>query len=534
MVQWAAAPETREQLVLFTQCLDNAIARDHTVRLLDELLGRVSWTDWERTYHGVLGQPPIHPRILCSVILYGMLTQVRSSRKMEEALRVRLDFRWLVSGRTIDHTTLSEFRRKHPDELKGLFIKVCQVARELGFLNLQRLGYDATRVRANNRRSGTRTAEELKKERGELAAKFDELNRQSEVEDTQDEELFEAGSTHVLPAELQDQRRRLEQLDAALKELDRLAEEGRSVPQRIPVTDLESRVMPNKDGGHAPNYTPFATVDIDSGMIVDEDVLNVINEDGYLIPSIRSVQQNFQLTEPSDEGAESSTAVTRPLIVMTDSLNGTGANLAACEAGQINLISPCLTPDPATNPALRSDPTQPVPESQWDQLPTHTIKKGAPPQLDKSAFVYDAQRDCYWCPMGQPMKNKGTTSEKSGSGRRYRTRYKAEPSACADCPLRSRCVYGNADSRQINREQYEEHRERHAAKMARPESKDLYKLRRHAGERPFAMIKQYFGLRQFLLRGLDRVRTEWCWATTAFNLHRLMSLICARPGPQPN
>ena len=40
--------------------------------------------------------------------------------------------------------------------------------------------------------------------------------------------------------------------------------------------DLDARVMPNKDGGYAPNYTPLATVDIDSGLIVAADVLNAI------------------------------------------------------------------------------------------------------------------------------------------------------------------------------------------------------------------------------------------------------------------
>ncbi|MCK4341782.1 MAG: hypothetical protein KAY37_15300 [Phycisphaerae bacterium] len=31
------------------------------------------------------------------------------------------------------------------------------------------------------------------------------------------------------------------------------------------------------------------------------------------------------------------------------------------------------------------------------------------------------------------------------------------------------------------------------------------------------MLKQILGLRQFLLRGLDKVKTEWLWACTAFN-----------------
>jgi hypothetical protein len=56
--------------------------------------------------------------------------------------------------------------------------------------------------------------------------------------------------------------------------------------------------------------------------------------------------------------------------------------------------------------------------------------------------------------------------------------------------------------------------------------------RREVAERPFAVIKQQFGARLFLLRGLDKVRTEWRWLTTAFNLTRLMSLWPSRAGPE--
>jgi transposase len=519
MTQWATAPASRDQLVLFSESLDSAIPPGHTVRLLDSILSRLSWTHWEQRYHTSLGQPAIHPSVLASVLLYGMLTRIRSSRGLEDAIQVRMDFRWLVSGRTIDHSTLSKFRHRHSKELKRLFILVCQAAREAGFLKLQQLGYDGTRVRANNRRSGTRTPEVLEKERQGLATEFDKRIRELDAEDSRDEELFESDSSQKIPAELQDQQQQIDRLDAILQDLTRLEDEGRNVPKRVPITDHESRVMPNKEGGHAPNYTPLATVDIASGMIVDADVLNVVNEDGHLLSAVQSVRENFSL-DPSVE-----------LMIMTDSLNSTGANLAASEEHKINIISPCPIPDAATNAALRADPTQPVPPSEWDRLPVRTVKAGGPTQLDKSAFVYDAQRDCYWCPQGQPMEKAGTTSEKSGSGRRIRTRYQAAPSACAGCPLRDRCVLGKAESRQINREQYEEHRERHAVKMAQPASQDLYKLRRHPGERPFAVIKQQFGLRQFLLRGLDRVRSEWLWAATAFNLQRLMSLIMIRAGP---
>jgi len=521
MTRWAGSVQ-RDQLVLFTESLDKAIPAEHTVRILDEILGQLDWSDWEAAYHDRLGQPAIHPRILAGVLLYGLLTRVRSSRSLEEALNVRLDFRWLASDRRIDHTTLSEFRRNHPTELKDLFTRICQIAREMGFLNLQRLGYDGTRVRANNRRSGTRTVSELQQERDELAAKFESLTSQAEAEDARDDEFFESGGAHALPRDLRSQQARLAKLDATLRTLAQVDQEGGTVPKRVPTTDLEARLMPNKEGGFAPNYTPTATVDIDSGLIVGADVLNDINEDGQLVPSIVEVRNQFGISS------------TESITAMADGLNGTAANLAACVAENINLISPCEIPDAATNPALRADPTQPVSPADWNRLPIHTInRQDKQTQLDKNAFVYDEERDCYWCPMGQPLKKFKKTSEQNAHGRRTRFRYQAEPAACEGCPLRDRCLSNQAKSRQISREENEKYREDHARKMATQEAQDLYKLRRHPGERPFAIIKQQFGMRQFLLRGLDRIKTEWQWAVTAFNLHRLISMLRIRAGPEP-
>ena len=99
-------------------------------RMLDEILARIDWSPWEAGYDRTRGQPPIHPRVLAGVILYGLLTRIRSSRVLEEALSVRLDFRWLAEGRSIDHTTLSTFRKQHPEALKNLFVQIGLVARE--------------------------------------------------------------------------------------------------------------------------------------------------------------------------------------------------------------------------------------------------------------------------------------------------------------------------------------------------------------------------------------------------------------------
>ena len=49
----------------------------------------------------------------------------------------------------------------------------------------------------------------------------------------------------------------------------------------------------------------------------------------------------------------------------------------------------------------------------------------------------------------------------------------------------------------------------------------------HIGETPFAIIKSIFDVRRFLLRGLEKVRTEWRWVCTAYNLKKLMTAIAA-------
>jgi transposase len=522
MTQWSAAPQPRDQAVLFTQRLDDALPPDHTVRMLWEILERLDWSLWEARYHGRLGQPPIHPRVLAAVLLYGLLTRIRSSRRLEEALQLRIDFRWLAEERRIDHSTLSEFRRKFAAELKQLFVQVGLVARELKLLSLEQLAFDGTRIRSNNRRSGTRTPQQLRELKAELARKFAEAEARGAQEDAQDQQLFGDGAAHRLPAELAELRQRQRCIDAALAELERVEQAGETTPSRLPITDPQSRVTPNKEGGFAPNYTPLATVDVSSGLIVAADVIAMTNEEHYLVAAVDEVQQQFDLAAPPPE-------------LLADGLLATGPNLEALEARQVTLYSPVPLPDSSKNPALRDDPSQAVPAAQWEQLPTTVVKPRSGekrPQLDKSAFVYDPPRDCYWCPQGRQLTPRQTTTEQNRGGQTVvRVRYKADAATCAACPLRELCMQPGAKQRQITRDQHEAHRESLARRMATPEGQAKYAKRRHAGERPFAVIKHQFGARRFLLRGLDQVRTEWRWLATAFNLGRLISLIRTRAGP---
>jgi hypothetical protein len=52
----------------------------------------------------------------------------------------------------------------------------------------------------------------------------------------------------------------------------------------------------------------------------------------------------------------------------------------------------------------------------------------------------------------------------------------------------------------------------------------LYALRKQIPEPVFGIVKSVMGFRQFLLRGIDKVRGEWRLVTMAWNLKRLFVL----------
>ncbi len=74
-----------------------------------------------------------------------------------------------------------------------------------------------------------------------------------------------------------------------------------------------------------------------------------------------------------------------------------------------------------------------------------------------------------------------------------------------------------------------------AHRFKTPEGKRLYALRKHTPEPVFGIIKSVLGFRQFLLRGLDRVRGEWnparrlagALVTMAWNMKRMFVLAVA-------
>jgi transposase len=61
-------------------------------------------------------------------------------------------------------------------------------------------------------------------------------------------------------------------------------------------------------------------------------------------------------------------------------------------------------------------------------------------------------------------------------------------------------------------------------RLATPQGKRLYALRKQTPEPVFGIIKSVIGFRQFSLRGLEKVRGEWSLVTMAWNIKRMCTL----------
>lgn len=271
LTYFADAPMDRSQILLFYPTLDDRIPADHPVRILDELADAFDYSEFEREYHGSRGQPPIPPQVIVKAWLYGYARGIRSSRRLEYAIGHNIDFLWLVQGWTIDHVTLAKFRAKFKTQIKTLFRQVGRFAAHAGLLQLLEVTFDGTRVKANNGRSETLTAEGIEARLAELSQEFERRLQESDREDERDDERLGTDATGppLTPelADLHERRKRLEQAKAAVEKLDRERQRGGKNPDRnpaqIPITDSDSRVMPNsvydaeQDVYHCPQGQPL-------------------------------------------------------------------------------------------------------------------------------------------------------------------------------------------------------------------------------------------------------------------------------------
>jgi transposase len=526
MVRFVEPVLDRHQHCFLRETLEESIPTDAPVRVFDFILDQHDWREWEAAYPGG-GRPAYPPREMCGLLIYGYSVGIRSSRALEHACRYSKDFIWLMSGRTPDHDTIASFRRQHLRQFKALFRTTVAACVEAGMVSMKHVAVDGSRVEANNGRGQTKTAEDLEQMLASIDARIEKIVAEAEAKDAQEDTLFGKENTpNDLPRELRDLKTRHAKLKQAYEKIQAkmtraMEVEGASAEQaarkRVPVTDPDSDVMKDKKGTFAPNYTPYVGTDSQTGVVVAEGVTNSHQDADHLQPALEEAK------------AATGQAVQQ---AQADSNYTTPDNVTYCETHDID---PCLAPvNSSLEPGKPAASAPPWPEGVPQQAP-HTdgstvdgtaLPRTSKGKLDKSAFTYDAESDCYTCPTGHPMPQVGTKKRRRKDRTTERRVYRC--SACAACPFRAVCT-SDAKGRTINRDEDEEFHARQAERMQDPQRRADYRKRRGTVEPVFGILKEAQRFRRSLLRGLAGVRGEWSLACAAFNLKKLARWIADHP-----
>ena len=128
-------PYTTKQILLFPQRIDENIAEDDPVRLVNGLIDQLDLTSFRKLYK-VAGRSPFHPRMMLKAVIYGYMNNVYSCRKIEERLLRDVHFIWLAGYEKPDFATINRFRNRVKKEINAVFTQVVLLLAERGFVSL--------------------------------------------------------------------------------------------------------------------------------------------------------------------------------------------------------------------------------------------------------------------------------------------------------------------------------------------------------------------------------------------------------------
>ncbi len=175
------------------------------------------------------GQRPYSPRMMTALILYAYCVGVFSSRKIERATYEDVAFRVLAGGTQPFFTTINQFRLDHRQALSALFLQVLKLCRKAGLGSLGRVALDGTKVKANASKHKAMSYERMKDDEKRLEAEIQRLMQAADTADREDDVRFGAGKNpEDLPAELERRETRLAKIREAKAALEREAAEARA------------------------------------------------------------------------------------------------------------------------------------------------------------------------------------------------------------------------------------------------------------------------------------------------------------------
>ena len=437
------------------------------------------------------GSRPYHPGMMTLLLLYGYCVGMPSSRRIEKATYEDVAFRVLSGGQHPDHTRISEFRRVHLKELAELFVQVLRLCQKAGLVKLGHVALDGTKEKANASKHKAMSYERMEKTEARLKEEIAELLRKAESVDEDEDDRYGRGRRgDELPDELTRREDRLKKIQQAKAELEaeaaaqarkraKQAQEAQEKAESEEVGEREeaARKHAEESAGRSRKAADQARAAAKkAGM--DEPNLELRREDEFPSHQVQSTpdgepkpkaQRNF--TDPDSR-------------IMKD-----GSGYVQGYNAQAVVDSECQV-------IVAADVTNQPPDTEHfiPMLKLTISNCGAVP--DKASA--DAG---YWSEANEKAALEMGIDPYIATGRLRRGEVESRPIGRIPNSLGAK--------------------ERMHRKIRTKKGKAIYARRKAIVEPVFGQVKEPRGLRQFLLRGLDKVRGEFSLITLTHNILKL-------------
>jgi transposase len=460
----------RHEEILFPERLDDYITAANPGRFLDAFVDDLNLTalGFQRATPAATGRPAYHPADLLKLYIYGYLYRLRSSRRLEQEAHRNVELMWLFKKLRPDHKTIADFRKNNLVPLRQVCRAFTLWCKQLAVFAGELVAIDGSTFKAVNAQERNFTPDKLTKLLQQIDQRVEGYLKELDGQDNQDE----AGTPGGAVAEdvqtkieaLQQRKLRYAGFQARL--------EASGEPQ-LSLTDPESRAMQlGKGRGTEVCYNVQTAVDSKHKLIIANDVTNDPGDRDWLSPMALQAKAVLGCTFDA----------------VADVGYYHGEEVKTCLAAG---ITPYVT--------------RPI-TSANQQLGL----------FSKDDFTYERATDTYQCPAGERLTCRLATVE---PGRHLR--YDATP-ACRACPLKQRCTR-HKGGRRLTRWVDAHLLEEMAQRVRRwPE---VMKQRKQLVEHPFGTMKRWWEQGSFLLRGLEKVRTEFSLTVLAYNLRRVLTLV---------
>lgn len=496
----------QQQAMLLPPSLDELIAQNHPVRIVNQVLDQINIEPLIAKYKAG-GTSSFHPRMLLKVLVFAYINNIYSSRKIEEALQQNIHFMWLSAMSTPDHNTINRFRGERLKEvLRNLFTQVVQLLAQEGLLSIKELYTDGTKIEANANRYTFVWGKAIKSSRERIQKQLDELWQYAQKIAAQEMDDTDPSGFDKIDAQKVEQT--IEKINEALKDKpvskevkQKLSYAKKNWPSNLKKYEEQERIMGEERSSYSKTDTD-ATF-----MRMKEDHM----KNGQLKPAY-SVQISTNNQFIASYSINQKTTDTNTLIghlelhekdfsekaetVTTDAGYGSEENYQWLEDNNITAY---------------------VKHNQFDRQQNETIRDKKPFASDK--LYYNKEQDCYYCPMGQAMNNIGTTTKTTTTGFKQQiTLYQAKN--CQGCPLRGVChkAKGNRTieiNHNLNRLKHK------ADELLLSEDGIKHRKQRPGDVEPvFGNIKSNHHFKRFMLRGIQKVNIETGLLALAHNLRK--------------